>query len=199
MQCTKALYFTPELSYVLGYYIITIKLQSHWKHVQTYSVKSLDHSATTWRGVWILSTQLWLPTANKTSPRLLIRNYMAGGLNPINTTMTTNGKQNKPEATYTSTPLLSIQNTEGDPHPFANSKERVSTRQTTWRLESSLRACSKSIVAPKQKTKEQIESNYSPETRPNCKKWIPLENPTPSDSDIGSRKSRSRISSPTTL
>jgi hypothetical protein len=56
---------------------------------------------------------------------------MAGGLNSINTTMTTNGKQNKPETTYTSTPLLSIQNTEGDPHPFATSKERVSTRQTT--------------------------------------------------------------------
>jgi hypothetical protein len=57
------------------------------------------------------------------------RNYMAG--NPINTTMTTNGKQNKPETTYTSTLLLSIQNTEGDPHPFATSKELVSTRQTT--------------------------------------------------------------------
>jgi hypothetical protein len=59
------------------------------------------------------------------------RNYMAGVLNPINTTMTTNGKQNKSETTYTSKPLLSIQNTEGDPHPFASSKERVSSRQTT--------------------------------------------------------------------
>jgi hypothetical protein len=58
------------------------------------------------------------------------RNYMRGDLNPINTTMTTNAKQNKSETTYTSTPLLSIQNTEEDPYPFASSKERVSTRPT---------------------------------------------------------------------
>jgi hypothetical protein len=56
------------------------------------------------------------------------RNYMAGGLNPINRPMTTNNKQNKPETTYTSTPLLSIQNTVGDPHPSATSKEHISTR-----------------------------------------------------------------------